>query len=97
MEKLFDFLEKQSRIVLVLSVMLLVYWVVANSIDVYHYAIVGAVYELLWFPFLLLFFVLPITNLVMLIKNRFSLKKLWLYALFINCLTIFYLLKIVGY
>ncbi|ESU28644.1 hypothetical protein FLJC2902T_12350 [Flavobacterium limnosediminis JC2902] len=97
MEKLLGFLEKKSIIILVLSVFVLGYWIGVNSMqDIYRYAIVGAVYELLWFPFLMLFFLLPILNLVMLVKSKFNFKRTWLYALIINCLTIFYLFKMVG-
>ncbi len=96
MNKFLDFIEKQSKIILVLSLLVLTYWVITSLIDVYQYPVVGAIYELLWFPLLLLFFVLPIVNLVMFVKNKFSLKKLWLYALLINGLTVFCLYKIVG-
>lgn len=96
MNKFLDFIEKQSKIILVLSLLVLTYWVITSLIDVYQYPVVGAIYELLWFPLLLLFFVLPIVNLVMFVKNKFSLKKLWLYALLINGLTVFCMYKIVG-
>lgn len=96
MNAFLDFIEKKSRIILVLSFLVLVYWVIASSVDVYQYVVVGAIYELLWFPFLLLFFALPIINLVMFVKNKFSLKKLWLYALLINGFTVFCLYKIAG-
>ena len=98
MEKFLDFLETKSKSIFVLSVLVFVYWIGVDLIEnIYHYAIVGVVYELLWFPFLVLFFLLPIINLVMLIKSRFSFKRMWLYALLINFLTILYLYKIVGY
>ena len=96
MNNFLDFIEKQSKIILVLSLLVLTYWVITSLIDVYQYPVVGAIYELLWFPLLLLFFVLPIVNLVMFVKNKFSLKKLWLYALLIHGLTVFSLYKIVG-
>lgn len=91
MSKFLAFIENQGKIILVLSFLVLVYWVVANSIDVYQYPAVGAIYEILWLPMLLLFFALPIINLVMWVKNKFSLKKIWLYALLINSLTVLYL------
>lgn len=96
MNKFLDFIEKQSKIILVLSLLVLAYWVITSLIDVYQYPVVGAIYELLWFPFLILFFALPVINLVLFVKNKFSLKKLWLYALLINGLTVFCLYKIVG-
>ncbi|MEW5677090.1 hypothetical protein ABGT15_12320 [Flavobacterium enshiense] len=96
MNRFLEFIGKQSIIVFVLSLLVLTYWVITSLIDVYQYPVVGAIYELLWFPFLILFFALPITNLVMLVKNKFSYKKLWLYALLINGMTVFCLYKIVG-
>ncbi|KGO89027.1 hypothetical protein Q764_10530 [Flavobacterium suncheonense GH29-5 = DSM 17707] len=97
MTKIFDFFERVAKLLFLLSVLLLAFWVIFGSIDVYQYAVVGAVYEILWFPFLLLFFTLPIINLVMYVKNKFSFKTIWLYALLINGLTVFYLYKSVGY
>ncbi|MGX7666112.1 hypothetical protein [Flavobacterium pedocola] len=97
MGKVLGFFEKQSKTALILSLLLFIYWLAANLIEnVYEYAVVGAIFELLWFPFLILLFVLPVLNLIMLIKNNFNYRKLWLYALLINGLTVFYLFKMFG-
>jgi len=96
MVKIFSFLESTAKFILLLSVLVLVYWVLVTSIDVYEYIVVGAIYEILWLPFLVLLFTLPILNIVMFVKNKFSLKKIWLYALLINGLTVLYIYYMFG-
>lgn len=94
MNQMYTFIERQKRAVFALSVLLLFFWTVSNCINVYKYIIVGAVFELLWLPMLLLFFLLPIINLVMLIKNKLSLKSLWFYGLLLNVAMILFLIQL---
>ncbi len=96
MVKIFSFLESTAKFILLLSVLVLVYWVLVTSIDVYEYIVVGAIYEILWLPFLVLLYTLPLLNIVMVVKNKFSLKKIWLYALLINGLTVLYIYYMFG-
>lgn len=96
MVKIFSFLESTAKFILLLSVLVLVYWVLVTSIDVYEYIVVGAIYEILWLPFLVLLYTLPLLNIVMFVKNKFSLKKIWLYALLINGLTVLYIYYMFG-
>ena len=91
MVMIFNFLERTAKFFLLLSALVLIYWVLVNSIDVYQYIVVGAIYEILWLPFLVLLYTLPILNIVMFVKNKFSLKKIWPYALLINGLTVLYI------
>lgn len=96
MKQFLEFIDKQSKIIFGLSLLILIYWILTNEIDVYQYPAIGAIYELLWLPFLVMFFVLPILNSVMVIRNKFSFKKLWLYALLTNGLTVLYLYVLFG-
>ena len=91
MNKLFEFLESASKFFFLLSALILLYWVIVFSIDVYEYALIGAIYEILWLPFIVLLYTLPILNIGMVIKNKFSLKTFWLYGLLLNGLTVLYI------
>jgi hypothetical protein len=63
---------KTARIILLLSILAFVYYLFAFVIvkDVYRYAFVGAVYELLWLPMLIMMAVIPVLSLIMLARNR---------------------------
>ena len=39
-----------SKIVFLLSLITFVYWLLGNSIAIYKYAVVGALFEILWLP-----------------------------------------------
>lgn len=80
--------RKQSTIILLLSLATLCFWYVGNSIDVYQYAVVGAFFEILWLPMIVLFFVLPILSLFFWIKEKWALKSLYLYSFLTGILTV---------
>lgn len=70
------------------SLFVCAYWFLAFNIDVYKYAIVGAIYELLWLPALALIYVLPIVNLYFWVKAKFRLKSLYLYGFMVTTLSL---------
>jgi hypothetical protein len=63
---------KTSEIVFILSIIVSGYWWLGQGINVYSFAFVGAIFEILWFPVLLMLFVLPIISMILLIKEKFS-------------------------
>ncbi len=67
-------MEKQSKILLYISCFILVYWFLTKLIDLYDYAIIGAIYELTALIFLFATFLMPILALVFWIKSKFSTK-----------------------
>ena len=77
-----------SRIFFILSLIVLVFWSVGQIIDVYRYPAVGAIFEILWLFMLLMLFILPIIALVLLIKEKFSFKSLYLYTLIVTIINI---------
>jgi len=48
-----------SRIILFASILLIFFWLLTQSFDVYRYDLVGAIFEILWLPMLAALFVLP--------------------------------------
>jgi hypothetical protein len=69
--------------VLILSIFTSAYWWAGKLFDVYRLAFIGAVFELLWLPVLIILFILPIFSLVLLIKKKFRLPSLNLFSLLI--------------
>ena len=78
--------SKQSLIILFLSLLTLVFWYGGNLIDVYHFAIVGALFEILSLPMILLVFALPFLSLFFWRKEKLSVKSLYLYSFLIGIL-----------
>jgi len=70
-----------SKVVFTLSLFTAIYWTVVMNVDVYHFAVVGALYEILWLPMIAAIFVLPIVALVYWLIVRFYIKSLFFYAL----------------
>jgi hypothetical protein len=80
--------SKTSKIVFMLSIIVAGYWWLGQVINVYSVALVGAIFELLWLPTLALLFVLPIISLISLVKEKFTIKSLFIYSLLICVTTI---------
>ncbi len=79
---------KKSLIFLVLSIIIFTFWVLSVIINVYHFAFVGAIFELLWLPVITLTLILPILSLIQWRKEKFNFRSLNLYSIIILILTI---------
>jgi hypothetical protein len=80
--------SKTSKIVFMLSIIVAGYWWLGQFINVYSIALVGAIFEILWLPTLVLLFVLPIISLISLVKEKFTIKSLYIYSMLICVTTI---------
>lgn len=78
---------KTAKVVFFLSLWVALFWCSVMLVDVYRFALVGAIYEILWLPMLLLIFILPIISLVFWVITKFSLKSPYFYAMLIIALT----------
>ena len=76
--------SRLSKILFVLSIFVFAYWSIGQIINVYHFAVVGAIYEILWLFMLIVLFGLPIVALIFLIKEKFSFRSLYLYTIIIG-------------
>jgi hypothetical protein len=77
-----------SKILLVLSIIIFVFWFLGQNTDIYRFALIGAIFEFLWLFMLLALFVLPILSIFFLIKERFNLRSFYLYILIITATNI---------
>lgn len=80
--------SKTSKIVFLLSIFIFIYWCLEQIINVYRFALVGAIFELLWLFMLVGLFGLPILCMIYWVKEKFNLRSLYLYSLIITVTTI---------
>ena len=75
-------------VILLGSFLVLAFWILANQINVYENKFVGIIYEILWLPFLLLVFVLPVLTTVLIISRKLIASKILFLALAIQVLLV---------
>jgi hypothetical protein len=81
-----------SKIVLSLSILVAGFCWLGHSINVYRFALVGAIFEILWLPALAMLFVLPIASLILLIKEKVNIRSLYIYSFLIGIASILFIL-----
>lgn len=65
-----------ANVVLIVSLFCSLYWAGVFLIeDVYAWALVGAVYEILWLPGLAVIYLLPVFILILAIVNKFKINS----------------------
>ena len=69
---------KRKLILICCTLAVAAYWISTLLIkNVYHFALVGAVYEILWFPMLASLVALPLIAFVFWTKERFNIKSIY--------------------
>lgn len=81
--------SKTSKILFVLSIIVLLFWLLANMVNVYYFHVGGAIFEILWLPMIAMTFILPIWALLNWRKENFNLKSLNLYSIIITVILVF--------
>lgn len=84
---------KQSKIVFGISVLTLLLIILFKTIDIYKYAVVGALFEMLWMFIMAAVFILPIVAIWGLFKNSFSFKSFYFFAIIISVVSMILLFK----
>jgi hypothetical protein len=82
--------SKRSKIVFLLSLIVSLIWCVGQTVNVYRYAVVGAVYEMIWLPEIFFLIALPVISVIYLFKEKFSTRSLYLYSIIIIGLAILF-------
>jgi hypothetical protein len=75
---------KSPKIIFLLSIIVLLFWGIGNSVNVYRVAVVGAIFEILWLPMIGLTLVLPIVSFIFWFKEKFAVRSLNFYSLLIT-------------
>lgn len=81
-----------KKFFVVFNILILSYWLLCKTIDVYKYTIIGVLSEILWFPMLFLLFILPIINTYAIFKNKNSLFLYFNLALNLTTILIVFLM-----
>lgn len=81
-----------KKLFVALSILILSYWLLCKTIDVYKYTILGVLSEILWFPMIAMLFLLPIINTYAIFKNKISLVHYFNLALNIISILIVFLM-----
>ena len=77
-----------NKTIFVLTIAAAIFLIISKSINVYSLPAVGAIFEILWFPSLLVLFILPIVALKFWVKEKFNPKSLNLYSIIIAILSV---------
>ena len=75
--------KRNRKIIFILTIAAAIFWMISKSFNVYRWPVVGAIFEILWFPSLFILFILPFVSLVSWFKERFCLKSLNPYSILI--------------
>jgi len=92
-EKFLSFSKTRiSKVIFLLTIGVLTFWLLSKTINIYYYAFVGVIFEILWLPALILTFLLPVFSFTLWSKENFNLKSLGLYSLLIAIISILVML-----
>ena len=77
-----------SKLILLLSIFAAAFCVLVSFVNVYRYALVGAIYEILWLPVLGILFIAPVIAILLWRKEKFTLTSLYPYSILICVATL---------
>ena len=66
------------------AIVLLVFWILAKTVNVYDHAITGAIFEIMWLPSLMLMCMIPAISLVVLLRKKCNLRVIHFYTVLIS-------------
>lgn len=69
-----------NQVLFILSIITILFWLTAKSLDVYNYAFIGAFSELLWLPMIVSVFIGPVFSIILFVKDKYNPGSLALYA-----------------
>jgi len=84
--------SRTSKIVFILSIIVSGFWWLVQVINVYSFALVGAIFEILWLPAIAMLYALPIISLILFVKEKVYLRSLYIYSILIGAATILFII-----
>ena len=72
-----------SKILFTLSILIFLFWFVNHTVDINNYALVGAIFDLLWLFMLVKLCIIPVLSFTYLIREKFNFRSLHLYTIII--------------
>ncbi len=82
---------KKDTIVLCCTLFLALFWFLAKQSAIYHYAVVGVIFEILWLPMLLALAILPGLSFYFWRTHQWRFASLYPYCFLVNLITIAFL------
>ena len=86
--------NQAAKVILIVSFLILLYWNFAHNLDVYKYAVVGALYEMSALLVVAATYILPLFIMVIALINKFRINSKYYVSLALLVLTITLLLTI---
>jgi hypothetical protein len=77
-----------SLLLMILNIAVMVFTFLSQTINVYRYTLVGAIFEFLWLPWLVMLFILPILSFIFWMREKYSISSLNLYSFFTGLISI---------
>lgn len=77
-----------DSVIFFVSILVMFFWILTNRINIYENKFIGIIAEILWLPFILLIFVLPILTTVLLLTRKLKNSKILFLSLTIQALII---------
>jgi hypothetical protein len=81
-----------NRVLFILSIITIPYWLTAKSLNVYKNAFIGAVFELLWLPMIISVFIGPVFSIILFVKDKYNPGSLALYATVLQAIALYILI-----
>ncbi|MAC95579.1 MAG: hypothetical protein CMC96_08755 [Flavobacteriales bacterium] len=75
-------------ILLLVNFLTVTFWIVSQNVDVYRFAIVGAIFELFWLPIIASLLLMPFVSIFFWYKDKFKKKSKFVYLLLVSLLSI---------
>jgi hypothetical protein len=69
--------------ILYLSMVVSIFWISSRLFNIYEFALIGAIFEILWLPMIGLVIFLPLISFYYLLKEKFSFDSTYLYSILI--------------
>jgi hypothetical protein len=76
----------------ILSIIIILYWLTAKSLNVYSDAFLGAFFELLWLPMIISVFIGPVFSIILFIKDKYNPGSMALYSLVLQIVALYILI-----
>lgn len=71
-------MKKSAKTLLTIQLCIILYWVLVKTAIVYKFAVIGAIYELLWLPAIAITFVIPFIAAYFWIRTKCKLDSVYL-------------------
>jgi len=81
-----------NRVLFILSIITIPYWLTAKSLNVYNIAFIGAVFELLWLPMIISVFIGPVFSIILFVRDKYNPGSLALYATVLQLVALYILI-----